>query len=124
MAADNDVDGEGIELDAAAHPPDILGSDQVDPEPRKGSRTISPLVRSKASLSIAVGFTVGGSCRPRASGGIGPPIGALASTLANSNAIDVCGNTFFEKRQQLVLGWVKAIGAGARVGPDHEIKRS
>ena len=61
IAPDDDVDVEWIELDTAAHPPGILGSLSVDPEPRKGSRTISPrFVRSiSASSNIAVGFTVG-----------------------------------------------------------------
>src|ERR1700756_3032075 len=55
---ENEIDVEGIKLDAAAHPPPLFSAAiRVDPNPRKGSRIISPrFVRSiSASCSIAVG---------------------------------------------------------------------
>jgi len=67
ITANDHVDVERIELDAAADATGLVGGDEVEPEPRKGSSTISPrLVRSsRASSSIAAGLTVGWSCKPR-----------------------------------------------------------
>ena len=67
VAPDDDVDVERVELDAAADAAGLLAAIRVEPEPRNGSRTMSPrLVRSRsASSSMAVGLTVGWSCKPR-----------------------------------------------------------
>jgi hypothetical protein len=65
IAADDDVNMERIARGATAHPRGILGRDEIDPHPRKGSSTNSPrLVRSlRASSNIEASFMVTRSCR-------------------------------------------------------------
>ena len=61
--------------DAAAHPLGILGSD-----------------KGRSGVEEGIKNNLGG-------GGIGPQIGAMASMLAERNAVDAGGKTFLEKRQ-------------------------